>query len=110
MPHRLLFSPPTPPPPPIQFVLSVADYYAATGDSTGVAYLTPFVAKHLDDAVDTWMHPVGLRFAGHDDRLGSGFANNTTPETQALYRLLAIRAWTEAAAFLNATGSGDMAS
>ncbi len=41
----------------------------------------------------------------HQDRTGSGFANNTTPETRALYRLLAIRAWRAAAGFLAAAGS-----
>ena len=48
--------------------------------------------------------PQGLRFVGWDDRTGSGFANSTTPETQNLYRMLAIRCWTEFAAALEAAG------
>ncbi len=66
----------------LYFVLSVADYWMATGDAAGVRYLVPFAAAHLDDAARLWDDPQGLRFVGWDDRLGSGFANNTTPETQ----------------------------
>ena len=84
----------------LYFVLSVSDYFEASGDAAGVAYLTPNVQDHLEQAAAMWKDPEGLRFAGWDDRLGSGFANNTTPETQALYRLLAIRAWKAAAQFL----------
>lgn len=93
----------------LYFVLSVHDYYEASGDSAGVTYLTPNVQDHLEQAASMWANPQGLRFVGWDDRLGSGFANNTTPETQALYRLLAIRAWTAAAGFLAATGSPALA-
>jgi hypothetical protein len=89
----------------LYFVLSVADYYEHSGDAAGVAYLTPNVVNHLDSAAGMWQNPQGLRFVGWDDRTGSGFANNTTPETQNLYRLLAIRAWRAAAGFLAATGS-----
>jgi hypothetical protein len=93
----------------LYFVLSIADYWEASGDAAGVAYLTPNVQAHLEQAAGTWGDPQGLRFVGWDDRTGSGFANNTTPETQALYRLLAIRAWGSAAGFLNATGSPALA-
>lgn len=89
----------------LYFVLSVADYYEHSGDAAGVAYLAPNVIDHLDSAARMWADPQGLRFVGWDDRTGSGFANNTTPETQNLYRLLAIRAWRAAAGFLAATGS-----
>ena len=94
----------------LYFVLSVADYFDASGDAAGVAYLAPSVINHLDDASNSWANPEGLRFVGWDDRTGSGFANNTTPETQNLYRLLAIRSWAAAAVFLNATGSSAAAS
>ena len=93
----------------LYFVLSVADYFDASGDIHGIAYLTPFVTRHLDDAANAWANPEGLRFVGWDDRTGSGFANNTTPETQNLFRLLAIRSWTAASKFLNATGSPSAA-
>ena len=63
----------------LYFVLSVADYFAATGDAAGVIALTPNVQDHLEQAAQMWQSPSGLRFVGWDDRLGSGFANNTTP-------------------------------
>ena len=94
----------------LYFVLSVSDYFRETGDAAGVHYLTPYVVNHLESAASMWDKPEGLRFVGWDDRLGSGFANNTTPETQALYRLLAIRAWTAAAFFFNATGNSTLSS
>ena len=51
-----------------------------------------------------YANPQGLRFVGWDDRTGSGFANSTTPETQNLYRMVAIRCWTEFATALNSAG------
>ena len=63
----------------LYFVLSVSDYFAATGDSAGVAYLQPNVQDHLEQAEKMWDSPSSLRFVGWDDRTGSGFANNTTP-------------------------------
>jgi len=92
----------------LYFVLSVADYYRETGDSGAVAYLTPNVVDHLGQALGQWANPQGLRFVGWDDRTGSGFANNTTPETQNLYRLLAIRAFAAAGAFFSASGNAAL--
>jgi alpha-L-rhamnosidase len=56
----------------LYFVLSVSDYFTATGDVAGVAFLAPFVESHLDDAANMWDDPNGLRFVGWDDRTGSG--------------------------------------
>ena len=92
----------------LYFVLSVGDYYAATGDNAAVAYLTPNVVDHLGQALGQWANPQGLRFVGWDDRCGSGFANNTTPETQNLYRLLAIRAFAAAGVFFSASGNSAL--
>ena len=92
----------------LYFVLSVGDYYAATGDAAAVAYLTPNVVDHLGQALGQWANPQGLRFVGWDDRTGSGFANNTTPETQNLYRLLAIRALASAGTFFSASGNSAL--
>ena len=76
-------------------MLSVCEYFRETGDlETFELYLSIVEAK-LEVAQQTFANPSGLRFVGWDDRTGSGFANNTTPETQNLYRMLAIRAWTE---------------
>ena len=94
----------------IYFVLSVADYWRETGNASAVAYFTPAVIGHLDAAAAIWDNPTGLAFVGWDDRLGSGFANHTTTETQHLFRLLCIRAWRAAASFFNETGNGAASS
>jgi hypothetical protein len=48
----------------LYFVLSVGDYFRETGDAAGVAYLTPNVQDHLNQAVNMWQNPEGLRFVG----------------------------------------------
>jgi alpha-L-rhamnosidase len=48
----------------LYFVLSVSDYFMASGDAAGVAYLTPNVIDHLDSAAKSWENPQGLRFVG----------------------------------------------
>ena len=92
----------------LYFVLSLSDYFEATGDAAAVAYLTPNVVDHLGQALGQWANPHGLRFVGWDDRTGSGFANDTTPETQAIYRLLAIRAFAAAGSFFAASGNAAL--
>ena len=53
--------------------------------------------------------PFALRSPSHrSDRTGSGFANDTTPETQAIYRLLAIRAFAAAGSFFGASGNAAL--
>ena len=118
-------------------MLSVGDYYAATGDVAAVAFLTPNIVDHLGQAIAQWPKPGFLRFVGwassgapprsrkpqpltttepsprrlhsQDDRIGSGFANSSTPETIALYRLLTIRALTVASGFFGSTGNALLA-
>lgn len=92
----------------LYFVLSLLDYYRASGDAGAIAAFSANVAAKLEVAKGMYDDPQGLRFAGWDDRLGSGFANNTTPETQALYRMLAIRCWRGFGDALNATGAGAL--
>ena len=53
----------------LYFVLSVADYFEASGDAAGVAYLTPNVVDHLESAAGMWANPQGLRFVGWDVRV-----------------------------------------
>jgi hypothetical protein len=48
----------------LYFVMSVHDYFEASGDSAGVAYLTPNVQDHLEQAASMWANPQGLRFVG----------------------------------------------
>lgn len=89
----------------LYFVLSALDYVRETGDAAALAYFGPAISAKLEHAWALFPNPRGLRFVGHDDRLGNGFANNTTPETQALYRFLAIRCWAGYAAALAAAGN-----
>ena len=71
---------------------------------SGFAAYNDTIVTKLETAQKMYANPQGLRFVGWDDRTGSGFSNSTTPETQNLYRMLAIRCWTEFAAALEATG------
>jgi hypothetical protein len=89
----------------LYFVLSALDYVRETGDAAALAYFGPAISAKLEHAWALFPNPRGLRFVGHDDRLGNGFANNTNPETQALYRFLAIRCWSGYAAALAAAGN-----
>jgi alpha-L-rhamnosidase len=77
----------------IYFVLSLVDYFYASGDAVAVHALAGAVTAKLEAAAHLYPHPVGLRFVGHDDRLGDGFCDPDTAETAAVYRFLAIRAW-----------------
>ena len=54
----------------LYFVLSVADYYEATGDAQGVRYLAPSVLGHLAAAAEAWENPQGLRFVGWECVMG----------------------------------------
>ena len=77
----------------LYFVLSAVDYFDATGDKDTLIALSSAISSKLDKAAILYPHPHGLRFVGHDDRLGNGFCNPDTNETEAVYRFLAIRAW-----------------
>jgi hypothetical protein len=56
----------------------------------------------------TYINPTLFLTPSRDDRTGSGFANNTTPETQNLYRLLAIRAFACAGDFFTKSGNAAL--
>jgi len=93
----------------LYFVLSTLDYWRETGDEATLAYLTPNIVAKLESAYNNYANPRGLRFVGHDDRLGSGFANNTTPETQSVFRFIALRCWKEFSDAMSATGNATLA-
>jgi hypothetical protein len=88
----------------LYFVLSVADYFAATNDTALMAELAPSVVQYLEHAYSVWGH-AKLAFYGWDDRIGSGFAGaDGSAEAQAAYGFLAMRAWHAWAGVLAATG------
>jgi hypothetical protein len=83
------------------FTLSACDYLAQTGDVASFSYFLPVIERKLEEGFRRSNAPFGLhsmRFWGWDDRTGSGFANDTTPETIFQYKLLAIRCWSTFAA------------
>ena len=88
----------------LYFILSTLDYYRETGDVASFEYFIPVIIEKLKTAQGMFNNPQGLRFVGHDDRLGNGFCNNTTPETQRVYRFIAIRCFNEFGAALISSG------
>ena len=91
------------------FVLSACDFLKQTGDLASFSYFVPVITRKLEEGYRRYYGDFGLhsmRFWGWDDRTGSGFANDTTPETIAQYKFLAIRCWSsfaDAIAPINAT-------
>jgi alpha-L-rhamnosidase len=88
----------------LYFILSTLDYYRETGDITSFQYFVPVIVEKLKTAQGMFNDPKGLSSVGHDDRLGNGFSNNTTPETQQVYRFIAIRCFNEFGAALISSG------
>jgi alpha-L-rhamnosidase len=88
----------------LYFILSTLDYYRETGDVASFEYFIPVIIEKLNTAQGMFNNPQGLRFVGHDDRLGNGFCNNTTPETQRVYRFITIRCFNEFGAALISSG------
>jgi len=83
------------------FVISACEYLEQTGDVASFSYFLPVMERKLEEGYKRSNAPFGLhsmRFWGWDDRTGSGFANDTTPETVAQYKMLAIRCWSTFAA------------
>jgi alpha-L-rhamnosidase len=95
----------------ILWCLSVVDYFRATNDTAAAAAFAPAVGAKLahanaifGDLTAQW------EFYGWDDRLGSGFSNASTTESQWDYRFLSMRAFLAWADVLeealgNATGA-----
>lgn len=92
---------------PLLWVLSVADFYVATGDARVFAAFAADAAAILDAALANFNTtlPVDLRWSGWDSRLGSGFSNvNQTPEARRYYRMTTLRASAGFAAACRAAG------
>jgi alpha-L-rhamnosidase len=90
----------------LYWVLSVLDYYHATGDGGVIISFLPVLQAKLEHAWAIWTTPTALGFLGWDDRLGSGFEDPNCLEGAWDYRMIALRAWTqvsEALATLNET-------
>ena len=87
------------------WVLSLVDYYMATGDDATLTSLARDAETILDGCLanfNSTTSPADLRWSGWDDRLGSGFVDvNQTPEARRFYWMTTLRA---AAAFAAAAG------
>jgi alpha-L-rhamnosidase len=80
----------------LYWCLSALEYFRRSGDSASfLSFSSTVLPQQLEIAQQQWADPTGLSFVGWDDRLGAGFANATTTESQFLYRFLAMRAWKE---------------
>lgn len=90
----------------VYWVLSLIDYYEATGDAAALALYTPNAIDKLETAYGIFDDlRTSLTFAGWDDRLGAGFMNATTTEAEYDYRFLVLRAWGAWAATMSAAGN-----
>ena len=90
----------------LYLVLSAADYFTATNDTSLMNELNPAVVSKLEHAQSIWGKEISLGFYGWDDRLGCGFVNSKiSTEAQAAYRSLAIRSWRAWASVCAAIGN-----
>jgi hypothetical protein len=82
---------------PLHWVLSVTEYFEATGDAaTFSSYATPSITSILDGCfanLFNWTSPTSLRWSGWDDRLGSGFSSvDSTPEARRFLWMMTLKA------------------
>ena len=93
---------------PLMFVLSLVDYFTASGDAATLRALAADAASIVDSALANFSAPASppdLRWSGWDARLGEGFADvNTTPEARRLYWMTTLRAAAALGAAAGAAG------
>ena len=90
----------------ICWALSFVDYFHATNDTAAAARFAPAMNAKLEHANaifanlnDQW------EFYGWDDRLGGGFSNASTTESQWDYRFLSMRAFLAYADIVESLGN-----
>jgi hypothetical protein len=82
---------------PLHWVMSVTEFFEATGDAaTFASYAAPSITSILDGClaeVFNWTSPASLRWSGWDDRLGSGFSSvDSTPEARRFLWMMTLKA------------------
>jgi hypothetical protein len=92
----------------LYWVLSLCDYFHWSQNASLVADMTPTVVSKLDHAASIWANPTDLQFVGWDDRLGAGFSNASTVESQIVYRFLTVHAMKSAGSTLKAAGNASL--
>lgn len=94
----------------IYWCLSLVDYFRATNDTVALALYQPYADAKLEHAHDIFGDATTpLTFFGWDDRLGSGFLNASTRESQWDFRFLALRAWSDWAGVMDSIGNATAA-
>lgn len=93
----------------LYWVLSTIEYWRESGDNATLLALQSNIDAKLETAQSLWDNPTGLSFFGWDDRVGAGFANASTTESQFAYRFLSMRAWSEWASAMSAVGNATAA-
>lgn len=93
----------------LYWVLSLIDYVNYTGDVEFAQKYIDNASKKLDLAFQHYGQSPKLGFFGWDERLGAGFENPNTPESQRAYSMLTIRSWIEFGRLMNQLGKVDLA-
>lgn len=94
----------------LYWVLSLVDYYDYTGDSAFLRHYMHNAEQRLDEAYKHFDKVPSLGFMGWDERLGAGFENPQTPESEHTYRMLCILTWRRFARAMSMAGEGQLAS
>lgn len=93
----------------LYWVLSLIDYINYTGDVEFAQRYTENASKKLNLAFEHFGKSPKLAFFGWDERLGAGFENPNTAESQRAYAMLAIRSWLEFGNLMKQIGKTDLA-
>lgn len=92
----------------LYWVLSLIDYYMATGDNTFLENYIANVQAKLSHGQTVYHSAAGLGFFGWDERLGAGFENPDIEETRLAYGMLFIRACLEFSEAMKHDGRNDL--
>ena len=93
----------------LYWVLSLIDYVNYTGDVEFAQKYIDNASKKLDLAFAHFGQSPKLAFLGWDERLGAGFENPNTAESQRAYAMLTIRSWNEFGHLMKQIGRTDLA-
>lgn len=93
----------------LYWVLSLIDYVNYTGDVEFAQKYIDNACNKLDRAYEHFGKSPRLEFFGWDERLGAGFENANTAESQYAYSMVSIRAWLEFGRLMKQIGRTDLA-
>lgn len=93
----------------LYWIFSLADYVAYSGDSAFAREHRPVIESKMEDSRRVMRESSPLAFFGHDDRLGATFEDPEIPANRAHYRMLHLRACSEAAVLADLLGDAAWA-